>query len=268
MINIYIYKELINMASQEMIDKYVGKVFPSTYDGDMEVLEVMDDHVMCKVKFLESGSVRSTHLICVRKGHVRDKEVRPVYKVGVMDLKGYIGKAKSNPKDYNAWNGMLQRCYNENIREQLKSYEGVEVSEDFKIFSKFKEWYNRQIGSDNKDWHLDKDLLSKGKKKVYSDETCVLLPPEINTLITNNKSVRGDLPVGVIWNCTKTGYRARVQKPTGWESLGTHDTPEQAFNAYKKVKEAYIKEVANKWKDKLDPRAYEALMTWEINIDD
>ena len=35
-----------------------------------------------------------------------------------------------------------------------------------------------------------------------------------------------------------------------------------------KAKEAYIKEVATKWKDKIDPRAYEALMNWEICIGD
>ena len=201
------------MASQEMIDKYVGKVFPSTYDGDMEVLEVLEGG-KCIVKFLKSGSVKHTHLSSIRKSEVRDTESRPVYKVGVMDVKNYIKRGQPNPKDYDVWNNMLQRCYNENTREQLKAYEGVEVAEDFKIFSKFKEWYNKQIGVNNKDWHLDKDLLSKGKEKVYSDETCVLLPPEINTLITNNKSVRGDLPVGVTWNCTKTRYRARVQKTT------------------------------------------------------
>lgn len=34
--------------------------------------------------------------------------------------------------------------------------------------------------------------------------------------------------------------------------------------AYKQAKEAYIKEVANKWKDQIDPRVYEALMIWEV----
>ena len=45
-------------------------------------------------------------------------------------------------------------------------------------------------------------------------------------------------------------------------------TPEEAFLAYKKDKEAYIKDVANKWKDKIDPRAYEALMNYEVEITD
>ena len=42
----------------------------------------------------------------------------------------------------------------------------------------------------------------------------------------------------------------------------------EAFNAYKQAKEAFVKEQANKWKDEIDLRAYEALMSYEVNIDD
>ena len=42
----------------------------------------------------------------------------------------------------------------------------------------------------------------------------------------------------------------------------------KAFYAYKTVKEAYTKEVAEKWKDQIDPRAYEALMKYKVDIND
>ena len=32
--------------------------------------------------------------------------------------------------------------------------------------------------------------------------------------------------------------------------------------------ETYIKEVANKWKDQIDPRVYNALMKYEVEITD
>ena len=50
--------------------------------------------------------------------------------------------------------------------------------------------------------------------------------------------------------------------------IGRYTTPEEAFQAYKQAKEAYIKEVANKWKDQIDNRVYEALMNWGVSIDD
>ena len=51
-------------------------------------------------------------------------------------------------------------------------------------------------------------------------------------------------------------------------TLSVHDYPMEAFYAYKAAKEVYIKEVANKWRDKIDPRVYEALMNWEVSADD
>ena len=50
--------------------------------------------------------------------------------------------------------------------------------------------------------------------------------------------------------------------------LGTFNTLEEAFYVYKREKEKYIKEVADKWKDHIDIRVYEALMNYEISIDD
>ena len=50
--------------------------------------------------------------------------------------------------------------------------------------------------------------------------------------------------------------------------LGRYNTPEQAFLAYKIAKESYIKEVAEKWRDQIDPRVYNTLMNYEVNIDD
>jgi len=50
--------------------------------------------------------------------------------------------------------------------------------------------------------------------------------------------------------------------------LGYFDDPKQAFLAYKTFKEALIKEVANEYKEMLDPRAYLALISYEVNIND
>ena len=40
------------------------------------------------------------------------------------------------------------------------------------------------------------------------------------------------------------------------------------FNAYKQAKEAFVKEQASKWKSKIDERAYNALMNYEVEITD
>ena len=156
---------------QSTIDKYVGKVFNTTKSGDVVVLEVLSKG-RCTVKFISSGNLKETLIGSMIRGVVRDLEAHNIYKVGIMDIKGYIKRGQPNPRDYSVWNGMLQRCYNENTREQFKAYSEVYVSEDFKVFSKFKEWHDKQIGSDNEGWQLDKDLLSKGDKDIQCRNLC------------------------------------------------------------------------------------------------
>jgi predicted RNase H-like HicB family nuclease len=48
------------------------------------------------------------------------------------------------------------------------------------------------------------------------------------------------------------------------------DTPEEAFQAYKQAKEAYIKDVANQYyKDgKITENVYNALMKYKVEITD
>jgi hypothetical protein len=40
------------------------------------------------------------------------------------------------------------------------------------------------------------------------------------------------------------------------------------FSLYKTAKEKYIKEVADNWKDLIDPRVYEAMYKYEVKITD
>ena len=237
---------------------YEGIIFKTKNYGDVVVLEYHSVRDVI-IKFLNTGNVRKTATSELRKGEIRDNEAFPVYSVGIMDVPNEARRNVPIPKEYSIWNGVRQRCYNENIRHLTPSYQEAEMSENFKRYSYFKEWYHKQIGSDQEGWHLDKDILSKDNK-VYSEDTCCFVPPEINCA--------GQFPQGVIYNSTKTRYRARIQRSNKWESLGTYNTPEEAFYAYKPVKEAYIKSLAEKWKDQIDPRVYEALMNWEVNIDD
>ena len=62
---------------------------------------------------------------------------------------------------------------------------------------------------------------------------------------------------------------AQVSKNKGkQEFLGYFKTESEAFNAYKIAKEIFIKELANKWKGEIDGRAYEALMSYKVEITD
>ena len=245
--------------------KYEGKVFKTNKYGDVVVLEYVNSNKVL-IKFIDTGSITEEPISSIRSGHIKDRSIPTTCGFGYIDIEGAsIGKVMT--KEYKLWNNMIFRCYNEKSLIKYSTYRECSVDDRWKYLSCFKEWCNNQIGFDQDGWHLDKDILVKDSK-IYSPETCCFVPPEINCALAGNKEVRGAFPQGVIYNCTKKRYRARIQRGNKWESLGTYNTPEEAFYAYKPVKEAHIKSLAEKWKDKIDPRVYEALMNWEINIDD
>ena len=52
------------------------------------------------------------------------------------------------------------------------------------------------------------------------------------------------------------------------EWVGLFKTEIEAFNVYKQAKETFVKEQAEKWKGKIDDRAYKALMSYQVEITD
>ena len=163
---------------------------------------------------------------------------------------------------------MLQRCYSDTFKKRYPTYEGCEVSENFKSYEYFYEWCHKQIGFGVEGFELDKDLLIKGNK-VYSEDSCIFIPQEINSLLVKCTASRGKHLIGVHWSKSNKAFVAQVSKSKGKkEHLGYFNTELEAFNAYKQAKEAFVKELANKWKDQIDIRAYNALMNYTVNLTD
>ena len=167
---------------------------------------------------------------------------------------------------------MLERCYSDTYKKKNPTYIDCEVSDNFKSYEYFYEWCHKQIGfgvdGNGNSFQLDKDLLIKGNK-VYSESTCVFLPQEINKVLTKSTALRGKHLVGVCWCKTSKAFKAQVGKNKGkQEYLGLFNTELEAFNAYKTAKESFIKELANKLKSQIDERAYDALINYEVDIDD
>ncbi len=193
------------------------------------------------------------------------------YKAGISLVAGVgynDGKYPSNnTKEHSLWRSMLSRCYNEINLKRKPAYRGCSVSENFKNYAYFYEWCNKQIGFGEDGWNLDKDLLIKGNK-VYSEDNCVFVPMEINNVIVKADSLRGDLPIGVVFDKSRNKFQARMWANNKPKFLGRYETPEEAFTVYKLNKEKHIKKIAEEWKGVIDYRAYEALINYEVDIND
>ena len=245
----------------------VGKVFKSKLSGDFKIVKYNDSRNV-EIQFLKTGFEMFAHLGSIKNGNVKDPYSASVYGVGISGTKYPPTINDVKTKEYGLWQNMLERCYSDTFKKRRPTYGGCEVSENLKYYEYFYEWCHSQIGFGNESWQLDKDLLVKGNK-VYSENTCVFIPNEINLLLTKRTTSRGKHLIGVSWNNANKAFKAMVCKNKGkQEYLGCFKTEIEAFNAYKEAKEAFVKEQAEKWKSQIDPRAYKALMNYQVEITD
>ena len=212
-------------------------------------------------------------------GDVENPYYPSVYGVGILGAKYPAKINKKMTKEYDTWFQMIRRCFDKKVKDKQPTYKDVTCCEEWLLFENFYEWLHSQPNFDkwyrgryNKErWCLDKDILIKGNK-VYSPETCCLVPNNVNVLFTNRKNYRGNLPIGVIRHGNK--FCAKCMNPftdnKSQEYLGDYSTPEEAFQAYKKYKESIIKQVAELEysKGNITKQCYEAMMNYEVEFTD
>ena len=242
-------------------------VYQSKNSGCFTITNYLDSYNI-GIKFINTGYEMVAHLGCIKNGNVKDPYSPSVHGVGVLGTKYPTTINGVLTKEYDLWQSMLRRCYSDKYQKKYPTYEGCGVSGKFKSYEYFYEWCHSQIGFGMDGWQLDKDLLVKGNK-IYSEYSCVFLPNEINLLLIKCTASRGEHLIGVCWHKTKKSFVAYVGKSKGkQEHLGYFKTELEAYNAYKKAKEAFVKEQADEWKGKIDERACEALMNYTVEITD
>ena len=252
---------------------YVGKVLKSRNYGDFRIVKFVNTGNV-EVEFTLTGFKKHFQLSKIKTGAIKDPFYPSVCGVGFIgDRYKTLDKTydkRKHLRHYEAWVDMLKRCYTARYQEKLLTYKGCEVSNNFKSYTYFYEWCEKQIGFDQQGWCLDKDILIKGNK-IYSESICVFVPNEVNCLFTKTNKLRGEYPIGVHFCRSKKKFVAQINRNNekcNQEYLGAYSCPNEAFIVYKQAKEAYIKEVANKWKERIDPRVYEALLNYQVEITD
>lgn len=232
-----------------------GEVFYHPKYGKMEIIENFNCE-NCSVKFEDGTIVKNKSYKNIQDNSISNPNANKSSGVGIIG-KGEYSSA-THPKIHSIWGAMLERCYaNTDVRHT--TYKDVTVCEEWHNFQNFAKWYDNNY---IKGFHLDKDLLS-GEIKTYSPETCTFVPQEVNNLFLI-KQKRKELPQ-CIYRYNKTNkfeLRITIDKKTHYK--GTFNTIREAYDEYIKYKQSRIKEVADKWKDKLDPRVYQIMYNYKI----
>ena len=249
----------------------------------MILVEYKDCHHIV-VEFQDKYKARvSTDYKSFENGNVDNPYYPTFHNVGFIGQGKY--KTKEKGKDtrcFKIWQSMIERCYSEKFQEKNPSYKKCIVCEKWHNFQNFADWFYENVyDCNNEKLQLDKDILVKGNK-IYSPETCILVPQRINTLFIKCDKSRGKYPIGVtqyssIKNNNKYEYLIvqcsifkdetgkRKLKKLGYFPLSE---PFHAFYVYKQFKENYIKQIADEYKDLIPTKLYEAMYRYEVEIND
>lgn len=254
----------MNTRTEKSMSDVVGKYFTNKYGDRVKVLSF--NSAKDVVVIFDNGYSASYQKGNLVSGNFKSPYSKTVYGVAYSG-EGCYKRYDSNgciTSEYSLWKNVLNRALNPKYSEIRPSYKHVELSDSWLNFQNFASWCNRQVGYKEKDesgrdFVLDKDLLGGH----YIESSCYFVPLEVNNFLTKREASRGSLPIGVSLQSGRFKALNSVTKKFKYFSSGV-----EAFHYYKTNKESKAKELARKWKGKIDQKAYNALIEWAVGIND
>ena len=258
--------KVINRIGEEKLNNFGSKMKIIAYRKYNDVDVYFEEY---------NWIAKNRQYIDFQKGEIKCPYERRVYNVG------FIGEGKYKPninrkntECYTVWQHMIRRCYDNKIHKKRPTYIDCKVCDEWLNFQNFAEWYyNNYYEIKGEVMCLDKDILNKGNK-IYSPDTCVFVPHNINMLFVKCDKDRGNYLIGVHYHKASGKFQAQCnvydfkENKSKKKYLGLYDTVEQAFEVYKQFKEKHIKEVADHYKDQIPEKLYQALYNYQVEITD
>lgn len=182
---------------------------------------------------------------------------------------GYLGDGKYKSRNnsiktdaYIKWGSMLTRCYSDKYIKS-EAYENCFVDPCWHNFQNFAKWYYENIYElADETIELDKEIKYKSCR-IYSADTCLLVPHKLNTIFCNRAKDRGKYLIGITHydssfyyvSCNTFGKRCQV---------GKYKTEYEAFLAYKEYKENEISRLAESYRGKIPDAIIEYAKNYEV----
>ena len=222
------------------------------------------------IKFLdEHGYENRVYMSTIPKGTVKNPYTPGKFGYYVGD--GPYGR-KKDAKAYFVWADMHQRVWYaaNNVHygtSDIRSYIYASVDERWHNFQVFAEWYYGYLEklNPNYEYFIDKDILQFNKRyKIYSPETCCLVPSDINECIAGLYTSVKILPLGVRIKNGKYFAFARCISET--VEYGPYIDLDKASEVAIDLKHSLIKDLAYKYYSDgaITKEVYDALCNLDI----
>lgn len=144
---------------------------------------------------------------------------------------------------YRKWNSMKQRC------GTAKGYVGVTICDEWNNFENFYQWMLKKKSSCEyvDGWEIDKDVLQPlVKHKVYSPNTCIFIPNNINCAIVGIDVYSHKPSNCLYWDKNRNKWQVKLKMYNKTIHLGRFEDKIDGFVAYINAKIKYMQELIDK----------------------
>ena len=245
-----------------VIDR-VGEVNYNKYGSKITIIEHMN--ASNTIINFDNGYTKRSAYKEFKNGSIKSPYCKSVCGVGFIGEGEFkTATARKNNKMYECWRGILRRVHDKQMLDRCPTYRDVTICEEWYNFQNFAKWYEENYYEvEGQMMHLDKDILVRGNR-IYSPDTCIFVPRDINVVVITYNKKKSKLPVGVSMCSDNIGYVATCNNDSGNHYLGYFKTVYEASNTYKEHKRKTVIKMAEKYKGKIPVKLYEALLEFEV----
>lgn len=172
-------------------------------------------------------------------------------------------------KEYRVWYGIHDRVMNKDNPRYLR-YKDTAICDSWNSYDNFyedmqsKPFFNSYC-LDGRSFVLDKDMFSPLSKPLYSNETTVCVPHEINTLLSRSQQdKKSGLPLGICYTKDGLRYSLSTSFPTANKRCREFKNLNDAIDYYLYHKKLRVGSVANKYKGLVDDKVYCFLLNLDL----
>ena len=229
-------------------ESFMSKIYPQKCGDILRIIEKTNMKTDNSSNYLYRCQFQNYPCeVLARKIHILNgyifNPMKPSYaNVGFQGIGKY--SFSLNKKISSIWKNILDRCYRSNSKRYL-SYgaKGITVCEEWLNFQNFAAWYeeNSEWNVNNYNLQLDKDILANInhlENKIYSPETCLLVPAEINGFLAGD-----NLKSGLKQNKDNTYYVCIANKGIIYRY--------GSYFIFKEAKEAYAQKKYEFWLEEI-----------------
>ena len=203
--------------------KRIGEIHKTDRGYFIEIINGGTKPHYCTIKI--GNWISEAQYVQVVNGVVKYPFYKSVHKVG------YFGVGIYNKKDYKklylTWVSMLGRAYYLNYHKHQPTYLNATVCNEWHNLQTFGKWFEENYVEG---YELDKDLLSDSK--IYSPDTSIFIPRELNLFISRMPSNNTSGYIGVHLDKHSGKWKAQISINGKQKNLGLYIDIVKASKTY------------------------------------